>query len=103
MDGIFVAHHNTREIFGFQYLPVEEMDVAMNDSPELADMAFKLCLGTLEQILRYVLAENAEGMVSRMSLARYITLLMQYLPTGQDLHHFRTQSQSASRLRRRNS
>ena len=26
MDGIFVAYHNTARIFGFQYLPLEEMD-----------------------------------------------------------------------------
>ena len=26
MDGVYVAYHNTARIFGFQYVPVEEMD-----------------------------------------------------------------------------
>ena len=26
MDGIFLAYHNTARIFGFQYVPLEELD-----------------------------------------------------------------------------
>lgn len=26
MDGIFVAYHNTLEIFGFQYIPLDDME-----------------------------------------------------------------------------
>ncbi|KAI1407455.1 mitochondrial protein Pet127-domain-containing protein [Hypoxylon sp. FL1857] len=30
MDGIFVAFHNTQRIFGFQYIPLPEMDLALH-------------------------------------------------------------------------
>ena len=29
MDGIFVAYHNTAEIFGFEYMPLEQMEEVM--------------------------------------------------------------------------
>ncbi|KAL6304323.1 mitochondrial protein Pet127-domain-containing protein [Sparassis latifolia] len=29
MDGVFVAFHNTDQIFGFQYIPLEEMDMRL--------------------------------------------------------------------------
>ena len=32
MDGIFVAYHNTKRIFGFQYIPLVEMDTAIHGS-----------------------------------------------------------------------
>lgn len=42
MDGIFVAYHNTQRIFGFQYIPLEEMDLAIHGSMDknLGDMEF---------------------------------------------------------------
>jgi hypothetical protein len=30
MDGIFVAYHNTKRIFGFQYISLDEMDTALH-------------------------------------------------------------------------
>ena len=32
MDGIFVAYHNTKRIFGFQYISLDEMDYALHGS-----------------------------------------------------------------------
>ncbi|KAK1778979.1 LOW QUALITY PROTEIN: mitochondrial protein Pet127-domain-containing protein [Copromyces sp. CBS 386.78] len=34
MDGIFVAFHNTQRIFGFQYIPLTEMDYALHGSSD---------------------------------------------------------------------
>ena len=53
MDGIFVAFHNTERIFGFQYVPLEEMDLALHGEKdrELGDQEFKLSLALLNQIL----------------------------------------------------
>jgi len=34
MDGIFVAYHNTKRIFGFQYISLDEMDVALHGASE---------------------------------------------------------------------
>ncbi|KAI1765612.1 Pet127-domain-containing protein [Hypoxylon sp. FL1150] len=44
MDGIFVAFHNTQRIFGFQYIPLEEMDLALHGTN-------KRCLGNKEYLL----------------------------------------------------
>ncbi|PNH30815.1 hypothetical protein VD0002_g8283 [Verticillium dahliae] len=53
MDGIFVAFHNTQRIFGFQYIPLEEMDTALHgtDDRSLGDQEFKLSLHLLNEVL----------------------------------------------------
>lgn len=54
MDGVFVAYHNTQRIFGFQYIPLEEMDQALHgtsSSRDLGDQEFKLSLHLLNQLL----------------------------------------------------
>lgn len=46
MDGIFVAYHNTQRIFGFQYIPLEEMDHSIHGTTEktLGDKEFQTSL-----------------------------------------------------------
>ncbi|KAI0408108.1 Pet127-domain-containing protein [Xylaria palmicola] len=53
MDGIFVAFHNTQRIFGFQYVPLEEMDNALHGSTSkiLGDEEFKVSLKLLNELL----------------------------------------------------
>ncbi|KAK2004510.1 Pet127-domain-containing protein [Colletotrichum falcatum] len=53
MDGIFVAFHNTRRIFGFQYVSLEEMDLALHGTEDrsLGDQEFKLSLHLLNKVL----------------------------------------------------
>ncbi|KAL1839563.1 hypothetical protein VTJ49DRAFT_1384 [Mycothermus thermophilus] len=53
MDGIFVAFHNTQRVFGFQYIPLEEMDQALHgqDDRTLGDAEFRLSLHLLNKIL----------------------------------------------------
>ena len=53
MDGIFVAFHNTERIFGFQYISLEEMDLALHGQSDktLGDQEFKLSLELLNKIL----------------------------------------------------
>lgn len=51
MDGIFVAYHNTAQIFGFQYISLEEMNLRLFGSNEMGDKAYRMSLGLLEQIL----------------------------------------------------
>lgn len=36
MDGIFVAYHNTRTLFGFEYIPMEQMDDDLYGNGEFA-------------------------------------------------------------------
>ncbi|BGO90828.1 hypothetical protein NBRC10512_005847 [Rhodotorula toruloides] len=51
MDGIFVAYHSTERFFGFQYVPIAEMDEALFGSHEAGDQVFRLSLGALEHVL----------------------------------------------------
>lgn len=47
MDGVFVAYHNTREIFGFQYIPLEEMDQRLYGHGN-GERVFGKCVGLLD-------------------------------------------------------
>lgn len=40
MAGIFVAYHNTREIFGFEYLDKEDMEECVFGTKAMADTSF---------------------------------------------------------------
>ncbi|GAA6059785.1 hypothetical protein JCM10212_003680 [Sporobolomyces blumeae] len=52
MDGILVAYHSTARFYGFQYLPISEMDEALFDTHESGDQVFRLCVGMLERLLQ---------------------------------------------------
>ncbi|EPX71925.1 RNA metabolism pathway protein Pet127 [Schizosaccharomyces octosporus yFS286] len=54
MEGVFVAYHNTCQIFGFQYVSLKEMDKAIHWGKNIGDAEFKLSIQLLESILRYV-------------------------------------------------
>ncbi|ORY33724.1 mitochondrial protein Pet127-domain-containing protein [Naematelia encephala] len=68
MDGIFVAYHNTNRIYGFQYLPLTEMDERLFGSTELAEQAFQLTVGLLETLLKHII-ECFPGEDVRVTLA----------------------------------
>jgi hypothetical protein len=53
MDGIFVAYHNTERIFGFQYISLPEMDLAIHGTEDttLGDSEFKLSIHLLNKLL----------------------------------------------------
>lgn len=51
MDGIMVAYHNTRKIFGFQYISREEMDSRLFGSTKVGDNVFRNALIMFESIL----------------------------------------------------
>ncbi|GJF00271.1 mitochondrial protein Pet127-domain-containing protein [Phanerochaete sordida] len=50
MDGVFVAYHNTARIFGFQYVPLEEMDERLFGSKSAGPFIFEKCVKLLEVI-----------------------------------------------------
>ncbi|KIW96832.1 uncharacterized protein Z519_02223 [Cladophialophora bantiana CBS 173.52] len=52
MDGIFVAYHNTERLFGFQYVPVSELDLALHGQTNriLGDQEFSLSIQLLNDI-----------------------------------------------------
>ncbi|GAD91491.1 mitochondrial mRNA processing protein PET127, putative [Paecilomyces variotii No. 5] len=53
MDGIFVAFHNIQRIFGFQYVSLPEMDLALHGQTDtaLGDTEFRLSLSLWNTIL----------------------------------------------------
>ena len=62
MDGIFVAFHNTERIFGFQYISLPEMDLAIHGQEDLTigDSEFKLSLELLNRVLDRATAKFPE-------------------------------------------
>ncbi|KKZ68643.1 hypothetical protein EMCG_05753 [[Emmonsia] crescens] len=53
MDGIFVAFHNIERIFGFQYVSLPEMDLALHGQTDtaLGDAEFQLSVSLWDKIL----------------------------------------------------
>ena len=60
MDGIFVAYHNTEEIFGFQYIPREVMDLCLYGGSNAGDAAFSLILQIYSEILELATSHFSE-------------------------------------------
>ncbi|KAJ4388712.1 hypothetical protein N0V93_006171 [Gnomoniopsis smithogilvyi] len=59
MDGIFVAYHNTERIFGFQYIPLEEMDLSIHGTTDttLGDKEFTASLKLFNELLNQATAK----------------------------------------------
>ncbi|GAB7323219.1 hypothetical protein MBLNU13_g05709t1 [Cladosporium sp. NU13] len=59
MDGIFLAYHNIERIFGFQYMPISEIDRAIHGQIDrcLGDQEFKISLDLLNKVLEEATAK----------------------------------------------
>lgn len=51
MDGVLVCYHNTKELFGFQYVPLQEMESFLYATPGHATPGFSLLLMIYNDIL----------------------------------------------------
>jgi hypothetical protein len=51
MDGVFVAYHNTKRIFGFQYISLSEMDARLFGERAAGNAVFEKCMLLLEAVL----------------------------------------------------
>lgn len=81
MDGIFVAYHNCKRLFGFQYLPMyvpsqlrkkwltrrAEIDERIFGSTEMGTQAFNLVVSLFEILIQHC-ADAFPGKVSRFPL-----------------------------------
>jgi len=65
MDGVFVAYHNTERIFGFQYIPLSEMDARLFGEYACGDAVFEKCLQLLEVVLEEATRELPQQVFSR--------------------------------------
>ncbi|KAF5018308.1 hypothetical protein F66182_9716 [Fusarium sp. NRRL 66182] len=81
MDGIFVAFHNTQRIFGFQYISLEEMDMALHGTMDrsVGDEEFKASLGLLNEVL---------DRASKQFPERSLRLHIETRPTNPPLTYF---------------
>jgi hypothetical protein len=50
MDGVIVAYHNTVRLFGFQYIPLDDMDAHLFGGEGRGDLVFQKCVGLLEEV-----------------------------------------------------
>ncbi|KAF8500917.1 mitochondrial protein Pet127-domain-containing protein [Russula emetica] len=57
MDGVFVAYHNTERIFGFQYIPLSEMDARLFGEHASGNAVFEKCMQLLEAVLEIATRE----------------------------------------------
>ncbi|EIN12750.1 Pet127-domain-containing protein [Punctularia strigosozonata HHB-11173 SS5] len=57
MDGAIVAFHNTARIFGFQYIPLEEMDERLFGASDRGDRIFDKCVSLLEVVAAEIVAQ----------------------------------------------
>jgi len=62
MNGIFVAYHNVKRVFGFQYIPIHEMDRALHGQRDtcLGDQEFKASLTMFNEVLNKATAKFPE-------------------------------------------
>jgi hypothetical protein len=62
MDGIFLAYHNVQRMFGFQYMPIAELDRAIHGQIDrcLGDQEFNLSIDLLNKVLEEATARFPE-------------------------------------------
>lgn len=51
MDGIFLAYHNTLQFFGFEYLPLAEIENVLFETPAMKDYSFEVLLSCFFLVL----------------------------------------------------
>lgn len=68
MHGIFVCYHNTREVFGFEYMKQEEMERILFGNSEFADVAFQAPMRLWQNILNEITSRAPPGKTLRVVL-----------------------------------
>ena len=76
MDGVFVAYHNTKQIFGFQYIPLSEMDARLFGEDAVGDAVFERCLLLLEVVLEEATRELPHQVCPLYEVLFYVWLII---------------------------
>lgn len=69
MDGIFVAYHNTAEIFGFQYLSREVMDECLFGNSVTGNAAFLIITKLYDELLGMIAPQFGEEDTIRLTFS----------------------------------
>ncbi|KAJ3324226.1 hypothetical protein HDV06_000265 [Boothiomyces sp. JEL0866] len=91
MDGFFITYHNTKEIFGFEYISQKQMDIELYYSQEKATKMFNMSIKLFTEILEKIglQSENAHVFLAKpqdnvMNIYVYIDKeILQYRVTVQ--------------------
>jgi hypothetical protein len=71
MDGAFIAYHNTKEIFGFEYVKTSEIERRCFGNSLFADASFVVCSKILTNLLDLVLNELANEKYEMLKIGFY--------------------------------
>lgn len=91
MAGVFVAYHNTAEMFGFEFLSAKEMEFAVFQSRTLADLTFDVSCKILTEICDHVTtrfpAESLRLMLqtSSDSSGTQMSVFVERIPSTQEV------------------
>ncbi|KAL1863781.1 hypothetical protein Plec18170_000620 [Paecilomyces lecythidis] len=101
MDGIFVAFHNIQRIFGFQYVSLPEMDLALHGQTDttLGDTEFRLSLSLWNAILDKATAKFPKQSLrfhfeTRDTQVPYMYIFAEPV-TNEDIHAIQTRNKEA--------
>ena len=67
MDGVLVAYHNTERMFGFQYIPLEEMDARLYGHKDAGPKVFEKCTKLLEVVTEEIVGHFPEQVSTYLS------------------------------------
>jgi len=71
MDGAFIAYHNTKEIFGFEYVKTKEIERRIFGNELYADLSFVSCSKLLIVLLDNLLKELKDEKYEMMKVGFY--------------------------------
>lgn len=69
-----MAYHNTEKLFGFQYIPLVEMDQRLFGSSLVGERIFGKCVGLLEAVAEEIVNcfPNEVSVISYLPVGRYL-------------------------------
>lgn len=100
MDGIFVAFHNTEEIFGYQYISRSEMDRVLYGNSFTGDALYSISMKLFTKILNLAAKEFSNSLVRLFVVQRgqslevfaeripSISVLSTFTPSIGDVKHW---------------
>ena len=72
MQGAAIAYHNTQKIFGFEYVPLEQMERRVFGCTEFSDVVFGTSLQLVEKILDFVLEDQHDEISDNKQLSERV-------------------------------